>query len=142
MKKEIEMLNTIYRIVEMGVVGIDDVITKIEDNTFETLVNTEKKEYLSIMSTSIKLLKTYDEEPKKINKVFKTSSYIMSNMKLMNEHKDHLIARMMFEGNNKGVMEIYSKINASIYKNTKITDLANKLLYTMENNINELKKYL
>ncbi|MEG1288461.1 MAG: hypothetical protein RSD29_03840 [Bacilli bacterium] len=142
MKKEIEMLNTIYRIVEMGVVGIDDVITKIEDNTFETLVNTEKKEYLSIMSTSIKLLKTYDEEPKKINKVFKTSSYIMSNMKLMNEHKDHLIARMMFEGNNKGVMEIYSKINASIYKNTKISDLANKLLYTMENNINELKKYL
>ncbi|MEG1149945.1 MAG: hypothetical protein RSE17_01485 [Bacilli bacterium] len=142
MKKEIEMLNTIYRIVEMGVVGIDDVITKIEDNTFETLVNTEKKEYLSIMSTSIKLLKTYDEEPKKINKVFKTSSYIMSNMKLMNEHKDHLISRMMFEGNNKGVMEIYSKINASIYKNTKITDLANKLLYTMENNINELKKYL
>lgn len=142
MKKEIEMLNTIYRIVEMGVVGIDDIITKIEDNTFETLVNTEKKEYLSIMSTSIKLLKTYDEEPKKINKVFKTSSYIMSNMKLMNEHKDHLIARMMFEGNNKGVMEIYSKINASIYKNTKITDLANKLLYTMENNINELKKYL
>ncbi|MEG1892684.1 MAG: hypothetical protein RR189_02165, partial [Bacilli bacterium] len=139
MKKEIEMLNTIYRIVEMGVVGIDDVITKIEDNTFETLVNTEKKEYLSIMSTSIKLLKTYDEEPKKINKVFKTSSYIMSNMKLMNEHKDHLIARMMFEGNNKGVMEIYSKINTSIYKNTKITDLANKLLYTMENNINELK---
>ena len=38
MKKEIEMLNFIFKNAEMGIIGIDDLIEELEDTNFLSLI--------------------------------------------------------------------------------------------------------
>ena len=57
--KNIEFLNTIYQITEMGVIGIDDVFSKVSKADFREFLEEQKKEYNTILEESEKVLSSY-----------------------------------------------------------------------------------
>ena len=142
MKKDLEVLNNIYKIVDMGIIGIDNVLTKISSSALEKVFIDERKEYNLIRIDAIKLLGDYEEKPKGISKMAEVSSTIMTDMELMRKCDDNQITKMMIQGTNKGIIELTSILNKKTVKNEKITELAQKLLDTMEHNVQDLKKYL
>lgn len=142
MNDHIEFLNYIYQNAEMGIVGIEDIITKVKDEKFEKLLQEQKSDYENICKEAINILKKYGKEQKELNKMAKMSSYMMVKMKTMKDCSTSNLAKMMMEGSNKGIIEITEKLNAYNEPDEEITALANKLLETEQNNLDDLKKFL
>ena len=59
--ENIEFLNYIYKNAEMGVIGIDDVITKVDDEKFIKLLKIQREEYKTCLGfiTSWKSCSSY-----------------------------------------------------------------------------------
>ena len=72
----------------------------------------------------------------------KVSTKIMSEMSMLKDDSSKNIAKMMIEGTNKGIIELTEHINAYDNNDAEIIVLANKYKDILENNIEELKRYL
>lgn len=138
----IEFLNYIYQNAQMGVIGIDHIENKIEDTDLKEEIRREKDEYESICNEAIEIYIRYGKEEKEIGKMAEMSSYMMSKMKTMMDSSTTNLAKMMMEGNNKGIIEITEKLNHYDDADEEIVALAKKLLQTEQNNLENLKEYL
>lgn len=142
MKENIEFLNYVYQNAQMGVVGIDDISSKIENEKLEKIISTQRSEYEKIMEDALVIFKKYGKEKTDISAMAKMSSFMMSKMKLAADASSSAIAKMMIEGSNKGIIEITEKLNYYIDADEEIIDLAKKLLKTEESNLDDLKEFL
>lgn len=140
--QNVEYLNCIYKNAIMGIIGIDDIIEKVNSSEFEKVLNNEKNEYDAICREAINILKKYGKKEEDVGSLAKVSTKIMSEMKLLKETTDEVIAKMMIEGTNKGIIEVSEKINSYDNSDSEIVLLLNKLSELLKNNIEELKKYL
>lgn len=142
MNDDVSFLQLIYKNAEMGIIGIDSVITKINNREMEALLKGQKEEYESICKDADNILKKYGKQKEDISMLAKVSTEVMSGVSLLKNSSTNNIAKMMVEGTNKGIIEITEKINAYNNNDMEIVELANKLKEILENNIEELKKYL
>lgn len=134
-------LNLIYQNAQMGLIGIDAVIDKVEDERIAKLISEQRQEYEEFCSDAKKILLKYGAKEEEISALKKISSKVMSEAMTMNKD-DKAIAKLMMEGNEKGVIEITEKLNEYQDKDQEIVDLAKKLLATEEHNREEFKQYL
>lgn len=146
LKKNIDnnelLLNAIYKNAKMGIIGIDDVKKQIDDDEFINLLNKERKQYLEVERESEDLLDKLSLKKENVNIMARIGTYMISEMNMMKENKVENVAKMMLEGTNKGIIEIKKNLNKKLNVDSKIVKLAEKLLKTEENNIEELKKYI
>lgn len=142
MDKDIEVLNNIYSIVDMGVLGIDNVIDKITDKSIEKLFIDQKKEYNLLRVEAMKILTNLDAKPKSTSKIAEIGSNLITDMELLKDDSDNNITKLMIQGSNRGIVELNSILNKKELTNKKVETLANKLLDLLEHNIQDLKKYL
>ena len=140
--KEVELLKYIYKNAEMGIIGIDDIITKVKNEQFENLLNSQKEEYKSICKETEDILKKYGKQNEEVGKVAKISSKVMSEVSMLKDDSINNIAKLMIEGTNKGIIDITEKINSYDNEDAEIVVLATRLKSFLEKNIDELKKYL
>lgn len=134
-------LNLIYQNAQMGLIGIDAVIDKVEDERIAKLISEQRQEYEEFCSDAKKILLKYGAKEEEISALKKISSKVMSEAMTMNKD-DKAIAKLMMEGNEKGVIEITEKLNEYQDKDQEIVELAKKLLATEEHNREEFKQYL
>jgi len=134
-------LNLIYQNAEMGLIGIDAVMDKVEDERVAKLIKEQRREYEKFCSDAKKILIKYGAKEEEIGALQKLSSKIMSEMMTFNKD-DKNIVKLMMEGNEKGVIAIKEKLNEYKEQDPEIVDLAEKLLATEEHNREEFKEYL
>ena len=137
----IKFLNLIYQNAEMGLIGIDAVIKKVESDKIAKLIKEQRKEYEHFLSMAKKILLKYGAKEEEISKLKNLSSKAMANVMTMGK-SDKEIAKLMMEGNQKGVLEITAELNEYEGSDEEILDLAHKLLATEEHNREEFKEYL
>jgi len=142
MSEEVEFLNYIYKNAEMGIIGIDNIISKVKDEKFEKLLNNQKEEYNNICKDAESILKKYGKSNEEVGTMAKISTTLMSEMSMLKDDSINNIAKMMVEGTNKGIIEITEKLNAYNNTDAEIVVLANKLKSLEESSIEDLKKYL
>lgn len=134
-------LNLIYQNAQMGLIGIDTVLKKVENEKLANLIDEQRKEYENICNETSKILIKYGAKEEEISKLKEISSKIMSEAMTINSD-DTKIAKLMMSGNEKGVIEITEKLNTYQDGDDEIIALANKLLATEEHNRDELKDFL
>lgn len=137
----IKFLNLIYQNAEMGLIGIDAVIKKVESDKIAKLIKEQRKEYVQFLDDAKKILLKYGAKEEEISKLKNLSSKAMANVMTMGK-SDKEIAKLMMEGNQKGVLEITAELNEYEGSDEEILDLAHKLLATEEHNREEFKEYL
>lgn len=137
---EKEFLDVLYQNAQMGIVGIEDVIYKVNNKYLYKEMKRVKKEYNLIIKELNKYYKINNMEPKKISIIAKVSSEIVSEIKLMKEENDKVICKMMIEGSYKSMGILTTKILEYRDINSKIIEIANKLINIVEGSINNLKK--
>lgn len=137
----IKFLNLIYQNAQMGLIGIDTVIKKVESEKIAKLIKEQKKEYEHFLEDAKKILLKYGAKEEEISKLKNLSSKAMANIMTMGKG-DKEIAKLMMEGNQKGVLEITAELNEYEGDDEEILDLAHKLLATEEHNREEFKQYL
>ena len=125
----------------MGLIGIDMVIKKVENEKIAKLIGEQKKEYEKFLSDAHEILIKYGAKEEKISKLKELSSKVMATFMTMNK-SDKEIAKLMMEGNQKGVLEITAELNNYDGSDDEILSLARRLLATEEHNREEFKTYL
>lgn len=140
--EEIKILNKLFQCAQMGVIGIDSVIEKAHQENLVEALQSQRKEYDNICERIVSILKKYGCEEKEIGSWAKKSSEIMSEMKTKFDNSDSQIAKMMMEGNNKGIIEVTKIKNEYSNEDKEITALIEEFLQTEQNNLEEMKKYL
>ena len=138
----IDILNEMYKVVTVGIVGIDEVKDKVLCRELKDIIVGKKKVYQQYKLKISKLLNKEQETPKEINTFIKLFNEMYTDIKLIKDD-DKRIVKMMIEGMNKGIL----KLNG--FKNSDLDNLNNEeqkllldLLDTLEEQINNLKPYL
>lgn len=139
--KNIIFLNLIYQNAQMGLIGIDTVIKKVENNKIAKLIQEQRKEYEKFLEDAKSILIKYGAKEEEISKLKELSSKAMAEVMTMNKG-DKEIAKLMMEGNQKGVLEITAELNQYEGDDEEILNLAKRLLETEEHNREEFKQYL
>ena len=131
-----------YKVVTMGIVGIDEVKDNVLCRELKDIIVGKKKVYQQYKLKISKLLNKEQEIPKEINTFVKLFNEMYTDIKLIKDD-DKRIVKMMIEGMNKGIL----KLNG--FKNSDLDNLNNEeqkllldLLDTLEEQINNLKPYL
>ena len=109
--KNINFLNDIYKIVEMGVIGINDVIDKTKKSKFRELLEHQRNEYDELLRESERIFSSYGAKEKELGLMVKMNSKMMSEAKLMKNSSDEEIAKMMIDGTTKGITKLEKCMN-------------------------------
>lgn len=136
---DVEALNELYKIVTMGIVGIDEVKEHIEDKALAKTMSDAKKKYMVNKMDITNMLKELGEEPTEINIIIKMFNEIYTGIELL-KCDDSKIAKMLTEGTNKGIIKVEEILNSETDK--KVTELAEELLELLEFQIKSWKSYL
>ncbi len=137
-----QLLNMIMKNSEMGCIGIDSVIKHTENVNLIHSLSSQRKEYDSIYREALEKLSQKNYKPEHPGKTAVISSEIMSFVKTAADDSPSKIAEMMINGSTMGVTKITKGISGYSGKNKNITSLADKLLKTEQNNIEEMKRFL
>lgn len=133
-------LNLIYENANMGLIGIDTILDKIEDEKLAKLVKEQRDEYATICSDVKEILIKYGAK-EEVSKPKEMMNKLMSEIMTI-KSDDKKIVKLMMEGNEKGLIAIQERLNEYKDKDSEIVNLAERLLATEEHNREEFKKYL
>lgn len=136
---DVETLNELYKVVTMGIIGIDEVKGHIEDKALAKTMSDAKKKYMVNKMDITNILKELGEEPTEINIIIKMFNEIYTGIELI-KCDDAKIAKMLIEGTNKGIIKVEEILNSEMDK--KVTELAEELLELLEFQIKSWKPYL
>lgn len=138
----IDILNEMYKVVTMGIVGIDEVKDKVLCRELKEIIVGKKKVYQQYKLKISKLLNKEEETPKEINMFVKLFNEMYTDIKLIKDD-DKKITKMMIEGINKGILKLNGFKNNDLDNlNSEEQKLLLDLLATLEDQINNLKPYL
>lgn len=138
----IDILNEMYKVVTMGIVGIDEVKDKILCRELKDIIIFEKKVYQKYKLEISKLLNKESETPKEINMFVKMFNDMYTDIKLIKDD-DKKIVKMMIEGMNKGILKLNGfKNNDMDNLNKDEQKILVELLDELESQINKMKPYL
>lgn len=136
---EINALNEMYKVVEMGIIGIDNVYEKLEDKTLVKTMLDAKKKYQVYKVDLAKMLNSYGEDKKGINVFIKMFNDIHTSVDLINKD-DMKIIEMLIEGTNKGILKLEEILNEDLEND--VIDIARNILELLEFQIKKWKEYL
>lgn len=142
MDKETEFLNYIYQNAKMGIVGIDNIKSSINDEELLSTIKEQEKDYYSICNRATNLLLEKDQSVKDVSGMAKVMTYIDAKLNTKDDTTNNTIAKMMMKGSNRGIIEIQEKLNNYKGIDKHIVSLAKELLNIEKRNLDNLKKFL
>lgn len=142
MLNDMELLQLIAKNSQMGCKGIEDIMPYTKTEKFRKALETQKEEYASIYKEAEKMILEKDGKLEEISPVAKMSSKTMTMMKTMQDDSEAHLAEMMYQGSAMGVTKILRNQKEYAGSNPKIKELAQQLLKTEENNMEQMRKFL
>lgn len=140
MLKETELLNFVRQDVQMGIDGIKLVIDDTDNREFYNELDSQLTEYNRIYNEADELLESLGGEKQDVKAAAKIAAHLSARMKTMNGSTSK-IAESMIQGSTMGVTKIIKHMN-EYNGDDRALKIAEKLLKTEENNIENLKKFL
>ena len=142
MLSENQLLNHIYQTAEMGREGIRSVLKYAGEPGLVSALNSQLTEYEQLQNAAGSLLQARGEPPKGLGPMAKASSEVMSTVKAMTDRSPANIAEMMIQGSTMGVTKSLRTIRDSDVRDGEVRRLADRLLKTEQDNIEEMKRFL
>lgn len=142
MDQNTEFLNYIYQNSQMGVNTIKQLIKEVEDPAFKKGLSYQLEEYQIINEEASNQIQKIGQTEKGIPHTAEISTYLSILMKtLMNRSTEH-ISEMLIQGSTMGIIDVAKNLKKYPNAAEETKKLANKLLKTEQNNIDQLKNFL
>ena len=142
MLNDIEMLQSVRKTARMGCEGIDEILPMTGNESFRKSLETQREEYNKICDEADRMLVLKKAEPEDIASMAKMGSKTMTMMKTMKDNSDEHLAEMMYQGSAMGVTRIIRNMRKFTGNDPEVRALAERLLKTEENNMEQMKKFL
>ena len=143
MNDNARLLNFVYQNAQMGVDSIRQLMGIVENKELKEHLKAQFQGYEEFQDTARRMLEENGFDEKEISAFSKISTYLMINMQLLTDKSTTHIAEMMIRGSAMGTVQMQKRINACRYSAEPETlNLAERLLKTEENNIEQMKAFL
>ena len=142
MRKDVELLNDICKNTEMGCEGIQSVMRYVKGDELKNALMAQHAEYERIYDEASDMLREWGEKPEGIGTAAKIASEMSSMMGMMSDDPDSKIAEMMMEGSTKGIVKITRQLKEYGGDDGRIQRMADRLLNTERDNLEQMKNYL
>ena len=142
MKTNKEVLCSVIKTVQMGQCGIRCIQEKATGSGLRQALHDQLEEYDSIERQAYALAtqKGWLMEP--LDAGVEKMSSMMARMQLMGENTDSRIAKMLVQGNTRGMIKGYKNLHHCGKLDTAVNELAHKLLACEQENIRQACEYL
>ena len=128
--------------IKMGVTTIDDVLDKVDNDTFRSLLCSSKEEHQRLGSETHEMLNNYQDEAKEPSPMAKTMSWMKSNIMISMKDSDNTIADLVTDGCNMGVKTLNKYLNQYTAAEERAKDVAKKLINMEEKLAVDIRQYL
>ncbi len=142
MQNDIDMLNNIRKTTEMGQYGINSVINYASDTELYRVLKQQQTEYDKICDAADRMLKARGISGSHVGAMAKMSTDMSAAMNMMISPTASKIAEMMIKGSTMGITKNIKNIHKSGELSDDIKSLADKLVATEQDNIEQMKKFL
>lgn len=142
MKTNKEVLDSIVKTVQMGQSGIRCVQDKVIGTALQQAMHDQLKEYDSLEQEAYDLARRKGWEMEPLSQGVQRMSSMMARMQLMGNHTDSKIAKMLVQGNTRGMIKGYKNLNHSSKLEPSVDAIAQKLLAKEKENIRQSCKFL
>lgn len=137
-----KLFDDAYKNLKMGEYAIDCIYSKIKDTGLKELMTKQNKFYTSTAKKLEDFAKQIGYQPKDINTMLKTSSYLSINVKtIFNKSTSH-IAEMLIEGTTMGITTLIKEVKQSPLARQELISFSNDIVSHQEKFIESLKDFL
>lgn len=119
--------------IKMGVASIDDVLDYVHDRAFRRHLADCRDEHDRLREEIQLLLEKYHDDGKEPNPMAKGMSWMKTNVKLVMDESDEMIADLITDGCNMGVKSLNRYLNQYKAADEKTKDIAKRLINLEEN---------
>lgn len=142
MSEEIEFLNYIYQNAQMGKESIGHILKRKDIGEIRDILEEQKNDYIKICNSARGMIERRKKKAKDISVISQMMTYMSVKANLNEDASDSHIAEMLIKGSGIGIKEITSKIAEYKKISKPIINIANRLLYLEERNIDNLKRFV
>ena len=137
-----QMLQFIMKNAEMGCRGINDIKHYSNTPKMARELRSQNLEYGHIYHNAHSMLRNIGGETRHVNPMVARMARVKAKREMKAEDSDSHIAEMMIKGNTMGVNKIVQNMRRYHGGSKSVTDLANRLMETQQNNIESMKSFL
>lgn len=142
MKTNKEILDSVLKTVQMGQSGIRCVQDSAEGADLRRVLTDQLGEYDNIERDAYALASNRGWELEPLSSGVEKMSSMMAKMQLMVGQKDSKIAKMLVQGNTRGMIKGLKNLHHCQKLDPSVDDLAHTLLRREEENIRQACRYL
>ena len=128
--------------VKMGISAIDEVLSYVSDDEFESLLSRCRDEHSKLDDELQSLLDKYHDDGKEPQPIAKGMSRMKTNIMLMINESDTTIADLMTDGCNMGVKSLNKYLNEYKGADEVSKDITKKLINLEAELAVNIRKYL
>lgn len=140
--REVEFLKQLHQASQMGRDALEHVNSNIAQGKLREAVEKDIFDYSDVCSQITEKLEERDEKPKSVGKIPQKMAGMMIDLKIKEDTADSEVAKMVIDGTTKGVTEITTKLNDFSDIDNDLKNIAYKLLWVQQKNIDEMKGFL
>ena len=142
MKGSKDILSSILKTTQMGQIGIRSILKNPLHANLRTELTSQLKEYDSIEQEAHGIALERGWTLKELDPAIKGMTNMMTKSRLSFGNADSKAAKMMIQGNTRGIIKGYKNLNQFPATDKKVADLAQKLIDTEETNNHQLQGFL
>lgn len=128
--------------IQMAVYSIEEVLDNIKSAKLIDILNTSKNAHQKLGDETHALLSKYNNSLKEPNTMAKSMSWLKTNVKLMIDESDKVVADLITDGCNMGIKSLYRYRNQYKTADEASKKLCEQLIREEENLRHELRDYL
>ena len=128
--------------VKMGISSIDDVLSDVRNNEFQTHLRRCRDEHDTLQTEIQTQLNRFHDEGKNPNPIAKGMSWMKTNMKLSIDNSDAVIADLMTDGCDMGVKSLSKYLNQYTAADETSKDIAKRLIKLESQLASDIRPYL
>ena len=128
--------------VKMGISSIDDVLSDVRNNEFQTHLRRCRDEHDTLQTEFQTQLNRFHDEGKNPNPIAKGMSWMKTNMKLSIDNSDAVIADLMTDGCDMGVKSLSKYLNQYKAADETSKDIAKRLIKLESQLASDIRPYL
>lgn len=142
MKGSKDILSSILKTTQMGQIGIRSILKNPLHANLRTELTSQLKEYDAIEQEAHGIALERGWTLKELDPAIKGMTNMMTKSRLSFGNADSKAAKMMIQGNTRGIIKGYKNLNQFQATDKKVADLAQKLIDTEETNNHQLQGFL
>lgn len=142
MKGSKDILSSILKTTQMGQIGIRSILKNPLHANLRTELTSQLKEYDAIEQEAHGIALERGWTLKELDPAIKGMTNMMTKSRLSFGNADSKAAKMMIQGNTRGIIKGYKNLNQFPATDKKVADLAQKLIDTEETNNHQLQGFL